>query len=215
MLGDIVEGAVMFGTSFIDNKARKDRIASAESAYQSSINAYFGQDTSNLMAGLENISEDLTVDRRAAEFTAGLQRQNLADTLGAVRSAAGSSGISALAASLARPSHQAAQRASIDIAQQERANQMAERREAANIQMAERQGEARSRALRANLLEQRATIDANELAAANKAQQDAIAARREGLAKLGGGVTDALFMGFTGDAGFGKNYIENLTRITE
>ena len=207
MLGDIVQGAVAFGTSFIDNAERKRKIAERQAAYDRSLDAYFNQDTSNLMLGLQNTAEDLTVNTQAADFAAAQQRQGMADILGQTRAAAGGSGIASLAQALANQSNIAAQRASIDIGQQERANQMAERQQAANIQTAERQGEAASRALRAQLLGERATIDANQLAAAEKAQQDALRARYEGLGQSLGGVTDAVTLGFSGDAG---GFLKNL-----
>ena len=207
MLGDIVQGAVAFGTSFIDNAERKRKIAESQAAYDRSLDAYFNQDTSNLMLGLQNTAEDLTVNTQAADFAAAQQRQGMADILGQTRAAAGGSGIASLAQALANQSNIAAQRASIDIGQQERANQMAERQQAANIQMAEREGEAASRTLRAQLLGERATIDANQLAAAEKAQQDALRARYEGLGQALGGVTDAVTLGFSGDAG---GFLKNL-----
>ena len=207
MLGDIVQGAVAFGTSFIDNAERKRKIAESQAAYDRSLDAYFNQDTSNLMLGLQNTAEDLTVNTQAADFAAAQQRQGMADILGQTRAAAGGSGIASLAQALANQSNIAAQRASIDIGQQERANQIAERQQAANIQMAERKGEAASRTLRAQLLGERATIDANQLAAAEKAQQDALRARYEGLGQALGGVTDAVTLGFSGDAG---GFLKNL-----
>ena len=180
MLGDIVQGAVAFGTSFIGNEKRKQAIAESQAAYDRSLDAYFGQDTSNLM-------EDLTVNTQAADFAAAQQRQGMADILGQTRAAAGGGGIASLAQALANQSNIAAQRASVDIGQQERQNLMAERR-----------GAAESRALQAQLLGERATIDANQLAAAEKAQQDALKARFEGLGQALGGVADVALAGFSG-----------------
>ena len=180
MLGDIVQGAVAFGTSFIGNPERKRKIAESQAAYDRSLDAYFAQDTSNLM-------EDLTVNTQAADFAAAQQRQGMADILGQTRAAAGGSGIASLAQALANQSNIAAQRASVDIGQQERQNLMAERR-----------GAAQSRALQAQLLGERATIDANQLAAAEKAQQDALKARYEGLGQALGGVADVALAGFSG-----------------
>ena len=93
MLGDIVQGAVAFGTSFIDNAERKRKIAEGQAAYDRSLDAYFNQDTSNLMLGLQNTAEDLTVNTQAADFAAAQQRQGMADILGQTRAAAGGSGI--------------------------------------------------------------------------------------------------------------------------
>lgn len=224
MLGDIVQGAVQFGTSFIGNKDRKARIAKGQAAYDKSLEAYFSQDTSNLYANLENTMEDLTVNTQAADFAAAQQAQGLSDVLGQTRQAAGGSGIAALAQSLANQQSQNAVAASASIGQQEAANQRAAASMAGQNQMFERQGAAQSRALKGQLLEQRATIDANELAAAEKAQQDALQQRYAGAGQALGGVTDALMMGVGGDAtvfgklgtdetrigNFAKNYMSNL-----
>ena len=101
MLGDIVQGAVAFGTSFIDNAERKRKIAESQAAYDRSLDAYFNQDTSNLMLGVQNTAEDLTVNTQAADFAAAQQRQGMSDILGQTRAAAGGSGIASLAKALA------------------------------------------------------------------------------------------------------------------
>lgn len=224
MLGDIVQGAVQFGTSFIGNKDRKARIKQGQAAYDKSLEAYFSQDTSNLYANLENTMEDLTVNTQAADFAAAQQAQGLSNVLGQTRQAAGGSGIAALAQSLANQQSQNAITASAGIGQQEAANQRAAASMAGQNQMMELQGAAQSRALKGRLLEQRATIDANELAAAEAAQQAALQQRYAGAGQALGGVTDALMMGVGGSASvfgeledgqtrignFAKNYMSNL-----
>lgn len=223
MLGDIVQGAVQFGTSYIGNKERKARIKEGQAAYDKSLATYFAQDTSNLYANMENTMEDLTVNTQAADFAAAQQAQGLSDILGQTRQAAGGSGIAALAQSLANQQSQNAIAASASIGQQESANQAMAAQMAGQNQLYELSGAEQSRQLKANLLGQRATIDANELATAEAAQQAALQQRYEGAGMVAGGVTDAFAMGFGGNANvfgklgegetrrgnFGKNFREN------
>ena len=209
MLGDIVQGATQFGVSFIGNKDRKARIAEADSLLEKSRAAYFGQDTSNLYANLENTMEDLTVNQDAARFQMEQQAQGQANIMSNLRGAAGSSGIAGLAQALANQQAQSARQASIDIGRQEQANQMAAAGQAGRLQMAERAGAEKSRALRSDLLGQELQIDANELAQARQAQQQALMMRAEGLGQLAGGIGDAagVFIGggITGGKGFDYN----------
>lgn len=206
MLGDIVQGATQFGLSFVGNKARKARIAEADSLLEQSRAAYFGQDTSNLYANLENTMEDLTVNQEAARFQMEQQAQGQANIMSNLRGAAGSSGIAGLAQALANQQAQGARAASIDIGRQEQANQMAAASQAGKLQMAERAGAAQSRELQSRLLGEELQIDANELAQARQAQQQAVAMRMEGLGQLAGGIGDAagVFIGggITGGKGF-------------
>lgn len=209
MLGDIVQGATQFGLSFVGGPARKARIAEADSLLEKSRAAYFGQDTSNLYANLENTMEDLTVNQEAARFQMEQQAQGQANIMSNLRGAAGSSGIAGLAQALANQQAQSARAASIDIGRQEQANQMAAAGQAGRLQMAERAGAAQSRALRSDLLGQELQIDANELAQARQAQQQAVAMRMEGLGQFAGGIGDAagIFIGggITGGKGFDKS----------
>jgi len=104
-------------------------------------NAYANMD--NQFEGMENMYEDLTVDTKAADFQAQQGRQQRADILGALSGAAGGSGISGLAQSMANEGALQAKQISIDIGQQERQNQIAERGAAANIDLQQRQESGR------------------------------------------------------------------------
>jgi hypothetical protein len=198
MIGDIFEGAVRFGASYIGGKKRLARRDAAQSAYDQSMSNYFNQDTSNLYANMENTMEDLTVNTQAADFAAAQQAQGLADVLGQTRQAAGGSGIAALAQSLANQQSQNAITASASIGQQEAANQMAAAQQAGQLQTLERQGAETARELKAQLLGERFQIDANELASSEQAIQAAQAARTEALGQLAGGVGGAIGASLTG-----------------
>jgi hypothetical protein len=188
MLGDIFEGAVQFGASYIGGKKRLERRDQAQSAYDKSLSDYFAQDTSNLYANMENTMEDLTVNTQAADFAAAQQAQGLANTMGALRQSAGGSGIAALAQSLAGQQAQNAQMASASIGQQEQRNQMLAARETSRLQGLEIGGEAQSRALEAQLMSERAQIDAGELAQSEAEIQAARQARTQAIGQFTGGV---------------------------
>lgn len=188
MLGDIFEGAVKFGASYIGGKKRLARREEAQAGYDASMRDYFAQDTSNLYSNLENTMEDLTVNTQAADFAAQRQAQGLSDIMGSMNQAAGGSGIAALAQSLANQQAQSAQQASASIGQQESINQRLTAQEAGRLQSMERTGAEQSRALKAQLLGEEFQIDANELASSEAAIQAARAARTEAAGQFAGGV---------------------------
>jgi len=201
MLGDIFEGAVKFGASYIGGKKRLARREEAQAGYDSSMANYFAQDTSNLYSNLENTMEDLTVNTQAADFAAQQQSQGLSNIMGSMNQAAGGSGIAALAQSLANQQSQNAQQASASIGQQEQRNQMAAAGQAGRLQSMERMGAEQSRGLQAQLLGEEFQIDANELTASEQAIQAAQAARTEAAGQFAGGVGNAASTALTGYSG--------------
>jgi hypothetical protein len=90
----------------------------------------------NFASQMENTAEDLTVDQRAAQFQAQQQQQGLSNVLAGARGAAGSSGIAALAQTLAGQQSQNLQAASASIGQQEAANRRIAAQQGAQIQQA-------------------------------------------------------------------------------
>ena len=96
----------------------------------------------NPYADMQNPFEDMTIDMRAAEFQRQQGQQQRANIMGALRGAAGSSGIGALAQSLANQGTLQAQAISANIGQQERQNAMMVAKMAGQIDMTERGGEA-------------------------------------------------------------------------
>jgi len=90
----------------------------------------------NFASQMENTAEDLTVDQRAAEFAAQQQQQGLSNVLAGARGAAGSSGIAALAQTLAGQQSQNMQAAAASIGQQEAANRRMAAQQGAQIQEA-------------------------------------------------------------------------------
>jgi len=96
----------------------------------------------NPYADMENPMEDMTIDMRAAEFQAQQGQQQRANILGALRGAAGSSGIAGLAQTLANQGQLQAQAMAANIGIQERQNQIMSAKMAGQIDMTQRGGEA-------------------------------------------------------------------------
>ena len=110
-------------------------------------NIYSNLDTSNPFLNMENVMEDLTINQKQAEFEKEQFQQSQSNILGSLKGAAGSSGVAALAQSLAQQGQLAAQKSSASIGQQESQNQKLERQMAGQIQEKEIQGEMYSRNL--------------------------------------------------------------------
>ena len=145
MIGSLIGAGVNIASGLIGRGKRKRELAAAQREYDSRKRQYEELDTSNEYANMQKTMEDLTVDQRAAQFQAQQEQQGLANTLGTLSSAAGGSGIAALAQSLAGQQSQNLQRASANIGQQERQNQQAAASQAANLQLYEAKGELISR----------------------------------------------------------------------
>ena len=98
-------------------------------------------DTTNVFAGMENRMEDLTVNMQAANFQAQQGQQQRANIMRTLRGAAGSSGISGLAQTLANQGQLQTQQISAGIGQQEQQNRMLAAQEGARIDQLQRTGE--------------------------------------------------------------------------
>ena len=133
--------------------------------------AYLSIDTSNPYLNMENTMEDLTVNQQQAEFQAQQFQQSQANILDAMRGSAGGSGIASLAQTLAQQGQIASQKSAADIGRQEQANQMAERRAAASIQLKEREGETKSREMQRDQLGTALGMSQAEVAAARQEAQ--------------------------------------------
>ena len=110
-----------------------------ENNYEGMKNAYSGLE--NEYENMENRFEDATVDRKAADFAAQQGQQQRANIMQGLRGAAGSSGIAALAQTLANQGQIQAQQQAATIGQQERQNKMLAAQEGSRIDMMQR-GEA-------------------------------------------------------------------------
>ena len=153
-------------------------------------------DTSNPYLDMENVYEDLTVNKQAAEFERSQMLQSQANTMNQMRTAAGSSGIAALAQTLANTGAIAAQKTSASIAAQEQANTLKERGEESRLQGLEREGELISRQAEMGIIQSMMGMSADEINVARQAEMLAIQQRQQAQAQAiqqgGQAVTGAL-----------------------
>ena len=156
-------------------KAKKENEA-AKVEMEKAMDKYRNMDTSNPYLNMENTMEDLTVNTQAADMANEQSQIGMADTLGKMNQAAGGSGIAALAQAMANQSQIANQKASANIAQQEKSNQQAERTEASRIQGLEIEGEKYSRKLKGSIANAELQLASGNVAgtadAINAAQSD-------------------------------------------
>ena len=158
-----------------DKRRAKKANEAAKIKMEADKEKYMNMDTSNPYMNMENTMEDLTVNTQAADFAAEQNQVGMANTLSNMKQAAGGSGVAALAQAMANQGQIANQKASISIAQQEKANQTAERAEAGRLQGMERQGEMASRRMNHSLQAKALTLAAGEVGgtAGDIAQADA------------------------------------------
>ena len=148
----------------------------------------------NFASQMENTAEDLTVNTQQAEFMAQQQQQGLSNVLGSMRGAAGSSGIAALAQTLAGQQNQNLQAASASIGQQEAANARLAAQQGAQIQQAVAAESAANQAMSLQAAQQGASMlqqnqilaaqmgSANQMAGVDIAQQNQILAAQQAQA---------------------------------
>ena len=180
--------ALSLGTSFIGGQDRLLRRDKAQGEYDLSKKNFTSQDFSNVYANMENPFEDLKVNTGAADFQSKAQSQNLADIMGAGKSAVGGSGIGAFSQMLANQASQNSQGISADLGMQESsiANRQAEG--ALSIDQMQRQGELTSMGMRNEQLGTIFGIDQAELAGSEAAIAQARAARTGMAGEIVGGV---------------------------
>ena len=140
-----IGAAAKIGMGLAGRKRKKNALKQAQASYDMQRQQYENMDTSNLYQNMENMYEDQTVNTQAADFAKTQALQSQANIMDQFSQGAGGSGIAALAQAMAGQSNQQAQQASIDIGQQEQANQRAERNAAATIQNQQIQGEYKAR----------------------------------------------------------------------
>ena len=158
-------GASILGGLFGRKKRRREkRQALAEMEQMKA--EYMNLDFSNPYANLENPYEDLTVNLKQAEFMAERQNQQQANTLAALRGAAGSSGVAGLAQAVYNQKVKKKQQAAASIGLQESRNQALSAKGEMAVQSAERKGEVMRRKLEQQRTETLYAMAMNRSAAA-------------------------------------------------
>ena len=181
--GQVAEGLAGIAGGLVGGRARRQEQRAARADLATQRQAYESFQFQDPSRNLTNTFEDLTVNRQAAEFAAQQQQQGLAGALGQLQGAAGSSGIAALAQSLAQQQSRNLQAASASIGQQEAANQMARAQGQQSLE--------RARAAGAQYVQEREfarTEDMYETAAQRKLAADE--ARKQATEGLVGGIAN-------------------------
>ena len=166
----IIEGAGSLIGARQQQREIKEREQRALAAMERSKARYEQQDITNPFA-------NMTVNTQQAEFQAAQSQQATANTLQALRGAAGASGIGALAQAAIGAQADASRQISADIGAQEQANQV-------RIATGEESRQAREADLRGTILGMD-QAEAAQAIAARQANQMAIA---QGLGQIAGGV---------------------------
>ena len=188
----VVGGLINYFDGKKRSKALEGKLKDAEESLNASKEAFKNLDTSNPYLNMTNVYEDMTVNQREAEFMKQQQFQNQANILQSLRGAAGSSGIAALAQSLANQGSLDAQKAAISIGTQEKTNQEKQLTEESKIQSMEREGEVLSRQAEASKLGALMQLDAQQLALTQNALSTARGDMATGISGAGTGILSFL-----------------------
>ena len=187
------------GSAFGGGKRRREESA-AQRAMDLRKSQYESFEFKDPSRNLTNPFEDLTVNQQAAQFASQQQQQSLAGTLGQLQGAAGSSGIAALAQSLAGQQSRNLQAASASIAQQEQANQMARAQGQAGLEAARARGEQLVQQQELGRTQTLMGMEQQRLGAAQAARAQAKADMIGGVAESAGAVSQ-MFMPTVGEGG--------------
>jgi hypothetical protein len=136
-----VPGIIKAVGSIVGSGARKREERAAQEAVNRQRQSYESFEFKDPSRNMTNPFEDLTVNQQQAQFASQQQQQGLSSTLGQLQGAAGSSGIAALAQSLAGQQSRNLQASSAIIGQQEQANQMLRAKGQQSLELARAEGE--------------------------------------------------------------------------
>lgn len=189
MIGQAIGGLTSIASGIIGSGKRKREQAAAQAEMNRRKAAYENLDTTNVYKNMENTMEDLTVNQGQAQFAAEQSNQGIQNIMGGMQGAAGGSGIAALAQSLSQQQQGQTRQASLDIGRQEQSNQMAERKQAGNLQLYEAKGELISRDAEKDKVSTLMGMAQQRLGAANQARQDATNAIVGGIGNVASAAT--------------------------
>ena len=151
----------------------------AQKRLQAEKDKYKAMTFTNPYENLQNVYEDLTVNKQQAEFEAQQGAQQRANVLDSLRGAAGGSGIAALAQTMANQGQLQAQRIAAGIGTQEASLQRLAAGEASRLQRLERSGEAAKQQFGFDKQATLLGMEYGEATAANLEQQEMLANQRE------------------------------------
>ena len=168
-------------------KAAAERAREAQKRLDKEKSLFRNLDTSNPYLDMENVYEDVTVNQQQAQFERDQQMQAQANIMQQMRGAAGSSGIAALAQTLANQGSLDAQKASATIGQQEAENQKLKLAEEARLRGLEREGELVSRQAQFGKISSLMGLSAQEVAGHQAAQAQAASQQAQAYGQISQG----------------------------
>lgn len=189
-VGGVVQGVTGAIGSLVGGGKRRREERAAKREYEAAMQAYKDFEFTNPYQNLQNTAEDLTVNQQQAQFLAQQQQQGLANTLGAMRGAAGGSGIAALAQAMANQQSQNLQQASASIGLQESQIQQQQAAQGAQIQQLQAQGEADIQAAEFGREQTVLGMSQQRLAAARTARAQATQQLVGGIGQIAGGAVE-------------------------
>ena len=200
--GQVAQGLAGVAGGLIGGGARRREQRRARAELSKQREQYETFEFKDPTANMTNPFEDLTINQQQAQFAAQQQQQALAGTLGQLQGAAGSSGIGALAQTLAQQQSTNLQAASASIGQQESANQMARARGQQALEGARAKGAQYVQDKEFGRTEDLFSIAASRKAAADQARKEATEGLIGGVANLAvGGARIAANIATGGAAG--------------
>lgn len=187
-VGGVLLGGAKLVDGLIKNKNAKGKLEESQDELKKHKQMYANLDTTNPYLNMKNVYEDMTVNQQEARFARQQELQSQANIMQQFRGAAGSSGIAALAQSLANAGALGAQKSAVSIGKQEQAIQATQLKEDSRIQGLERQGEMLSRQMQASKTQGLLGMAAADVAADKAAMQAAQDQIWGGVGDIVGGV---------------------------
>lgn len=181
----------------IGSGKRKAEEKAAQAEFDKAKASLLNRDISDPTKNLENQYEDLTVSTKADEMRVAGQQQALANTLGSMKSAAGGSGIAALAQSIAGQQSQNISSGLANLQSREAALAGTKAQAADSFQKTKMQGDLMQRQMQQELATDQFQMAGQRLGAAK-------AARAAATESLMGGVTSLAGAGIAGGLGGGS-----------
>ena len=185
LAGQAIQGIGQAIGGVIGGGKRRKEQREARQEYQKRMQEFENMTFENPFANMQNPFEDVTVNQQQARFLAEQQQQGLANTLGAMRGAAGGSGVASLAQALANQQSLNLQKASASIGEQEARNQAMQAKAAAQFQLAEAKGEQMIQDREFSRRSTQLGMAQQRLTAANMARQQATQQLIGGVAGVG------------------------------
>jgi len=206
-----IPGLITAGSTLIGRKKRIQEQADAKAELEKAKQDYMNMEFKNYYKDIknpyaENLAEDLTVDQAGADYQKRMSDQNLANIGQTLKGAAGSSGISGLAQTMANISNKNAKEASLQIREQERANKKLQlegedkkRKGEYNVELLRKQGEAAKDTKEQGRTETMYELGLDRAMAADKARMAARRQLTEGIGQAAEGAVG----GYLGARGVG------------